>query len=624
MKFNDEFKMRRFSFLITGAILNLQLCSFTAFAADAPAPAQTPLVIAQSGVAPNIMLLFDDSSSMASMHPSDSGYQILLTYHPDDIGSTYSGYRNRVYYASSNTNDLVAAGTRSCQLNSLYYNPAVTYKPWANPDGTLMPNLNPAAVPMYITAPNDYPKMDFTFSRRDFYFTAGTAADITAGLAPYHRILYQYPSGGSSSFSYRGNYTVQSPAMYFIYHGPDANNPNLQVNLNSNANLRNINNYTPVVITEIGSGGITQPASRTDCAVRNNDGSVQCSRAEELQNFVNWFGYYRGRTRTAIAALTHVFARDFGMQYRLGWGAFNQGGATIAGRYYNYLRQGVKAYEGDHAEAFYAWLRNFERNTPGNTPTRAVLDATGQYYSNADNRGPWGAKPGENDTTPHLACRRSYSIVMTDGGWNAADASTNLAGYTRQTGGLISGQGGQSYVYMPKAPYEGASTRNSTYLSDVALYYWNRDLRPDLPNIVVPTNQDEAFWQHMVTHTIGYGTTGSLKETDWPALLVGTKGWGTDKFDDLWHAAVTGHGTYSSASDIENLVASLSSIMQNMALQQVAAPHRVSSSQYLETSNRTYIPSYQTALWAGELISYTMGSSGGLGSVEWRATDRLT
>ena len=619
LKKHSELKAKKLYWAVLGVVFGLQLGGSAAFAQPATkAPAQSPLVVVQSGVAPNIMLIFDDSSSMTSMHPSDSGYQGSLYFHPEDRGSSYSGYTSRVYYAPSDPNEIVAAVTRSPQVNSLYYNPAVTYKPWANADGSLMPDLNPAAVPVFITD-SSFGTLDLTFTSKDYYFTdaSHSTADRAAGLLSYDRRMYTNANG----YNNRGTHTITSPAIYFTYHGPDANDPNFNFKW-SNANIRNIANYTPTVITAIGSGGITQPATRTDCAVENPDGTKQCTRAEELQNFANWYGYYRGRTRTAIAALTHVFAKDFGMQYRLGWASLS-GSANIDGTVYSYIKQGVRPFEGSHADAFYARLRYYERYTPNGTPTRAALDVVGQYFERTDDKGPWGAVPGSNDSTPHLACRKSYAILMTDGGWNGAAGSV-ASNYDRQAGNVITGPNGQSYQYTPSAPYASNYGAGGPFLSDVAMYYWNRDLRPDLTNIVVPTSGNEAFWQHMVTHTIGFGTTGTFRENDWPALQAGTRQWGTDKFDDLWHAAVNGHGTFSSASNIENLIKSLSSIMENMALAEVPAPHSVTSTQYLETTNRVYAPSYQTAAWVGELTSYRLGSSGGLGSVEWRASESLT
>ncbi len=58
------------------------------------------------------------------------------------------------------------------------------------------------------------------------------------------------------------------------------------------------------------------------------------------------------------------------------------------------------------------------------------------------------------------------------------------------------------------------------------MYYWNRDLRPDLVNNVPTSTGNPAFWQHIVQYTIGLGVDGTLKyPDDTAALKSGTKAW---------------------------------------------------------------------------------------------------
>ena len=60
-------------------------------------------------------------------------------------------------------------------------------------------------------------------------------------------------------------------------------------------------------------------------------------------------------------------------------------------------------------------------------------------------------------------------------------------------------------------PGKAFADNASNTLADVAMYYWNRDLRPELENKVrAPTTGDPAFWQHMVNFTVGLGVDGTL------------------------------------------------------------------------------------------------------------------
>ena len=51
-------------------------------------------------------------------------------------------------------------------------------------------------------------------------------------------------------------------------------------------------------------------------------------------------------------------------------------------------------------------------------------------------------------------------------------------------------------------------------LSDVAMFYWNRDLRPDVPNALRPSSADPASWQHLSALVVGYGLNASIYTRD--------------------------------------------------------------------------------------------------------------
>jgi len=68
---------------------------------------------------------------------------------PNGVYGNASEYSNQVAsvnYASGNANEAVSAlAFRSSSYNPLYYNPAITYRPWANADGSLWADSNPLA-----------------------------------------------------------------------------------------------------------------------------------------------------------------------------------------------------------------------------------------------------------------------------------------------------------------------------------------------------------------------------------------------------------------------------------------------------------------------------------------------
>ena len=94
-------------------------------------------------ISPNVMFTLDDSGSMQDeILPDDSSYSRFLFPRADHVYST----------GVDNSNDVptfvdgfsYSARMRSSQTNPIYYNPAVTYRPWSNADGSLMANADPA------------------------------------------------------------------------------------------------------------------------------------------------------------------------------------------------------------------------------------------------------------------------------------------------------------------------------------------------------------------------------------------------------------------------------------------------------------------------------------------------
>ncbi|MGH9891720.1 MAG: pilus assembly protein, partial [bacterium] len=191
-----------------------------------------------------------------------------------------------------------------------------------------------------------------------------------------------------------------------------------------------------------------------------------------------------------------------------------------------------------------------------------------------------------------------------------------------------------SYQYSPVGPYKdawGDPDPTDGTLADVAMYYWNRDLRTSLAN-KVPTNAaDPAFWQHMVSFTVGLGLSGTLDPaTDLPALTTGTKTWpmpfdgaAGENLDDLWHAAVNGRGDFFSASNPDEFAQGLSASLANISDRTGAASSIALNSTSLRAGSRVYQARFKSADWSGQLLSIPILSTGALGPEEWDAAQKL-
>lgn len=514
--------------------LSVMLCCASAQAAlDI---AQVPLYLG-TRADPNIMFTLDDSGSMhfeimpESLIENDARYvypRASQVYGSDD----YDNYT--ITFASDNARN---AYVRSSHNNKLYYNPQLTYRPWANADGSLMANAKVTC------APHNPMK------------TAAGCRDLTqtnrAWWAIYYTEFSPYYYNQDESFW---------PAVYFDYKG--------------SGNVFNAKNYTRVVINKAVATIYGGRPNRSDCK-----NAPVCTYDEEIQNFANWYTYYRSRILAARAGVGRAFASQ-GEAIRVGFATINASGSVI---------RGVTPFSGTDRTAFFDEL--YGRDIPAKgTPLRTSLKEVGEYFSRSDNNGPWSARAGS--TLPHLTCRQSYNILMTDGYWNGDSPSV---GDQDQDG-----------------------IKNT--LADVAYKYWKTDLRSDLANKVPTSTADPANWQHLVNFTVGLGVNGSLDPgkglpASWP------NPYDSDEFkiDDLWHAAVNSKGSFFSAADPDTFAEALSSTLAQIAARNSSASSVTANATRLDSNTHIYQARYNSGDWSGQLVSIPLNSDGTLGEIAWDA-----
>lgn len=333
--------------------------------------------------------------------------------------------------------------------------------------------------------------------------------------------------------------------------------------------------------------------------------------ATQRQNFANWYSYYRTREMTAKAGISRAFA-ELGDGARIGYGRINKSSAsTIDGKSVSTVVRGVRQFRDDpdfpannYRKQFFDWL--FALNSTGGTPLRRALDAAGQYYKNDNTNGPWSTTPGEPDGN-RLACRKSFTILMTDGYWNDAQASTAAA--------RNNNDGTEGNPFADSA---------SNTLADVAMYYWKNDLVSNLEDRVAPTTRDPATWQHMTTYTIGLGVeptgiksggstiTSDVKETVFSALdnpSAPTITWPTpgesssNNIADLMHAALNGRGDFFSARNPEEFASAMKNALASIADQVGAIAPLGQSSSSSTADTMLYQAKFDTDDWSGWLTA---------------------
>ena len=571
------------------------------------APAQVPLFLGGS-IEPNVMFTLDDSGSMHwEMMPDSLRYPYFVYPRQPNLYHSSKEYGNYVI-SFDQSNNVYDRWVRSSAINKIYYNPAVSYRPWSNADGSLMAAASPSCAyhnPKKTSA--GCRNLTVQNSEKAYWMKHnGTLATITSATVPFF--------DSTQSFW---------PALYYTFTG----------DVSSTASIENAANYTRVEIKSA-NAPFTGSANRSDCA-----DAPSCTYDEEIQNFANWYTYYRSRILLARAGVGRAFAEQ-GVGLRVGFAAINKGSATIDSESSpGAVVKGVRKFwddpsdtSKDYRSQFFDSLYTYEIPTL-DTPLRRALDDVGQYFSRTDNNGPWGESPGSNSGTAHLACRQSYNILMTDGYWNSTAASTSGAVNADNVAGpAITGPDNQSYQYTPANPYQGAPnvddpgtpedeslTFQSDTLADVAMYYWNRDLRDDLDNLVPTNTVDEAFWQHLVNFTVGLGVMGKLDPaTDYDKLKNGTETWPApsiigkeENIDDLWHAAVNSRGDFFSASDPEEFADKLSTSLEQIIGRTGSAAAIATNSTRLNADTYVYQARFDSKDWRGELLGYKIDQNTG-------------
>ncbi len=155
------------------------------------------------------------------------------------------------------------------------------------------------------------------------------------------------------------------------------------------------------------------------------------------------------------------------------------------------------------------------------------------------------------------------------------------------TGPQIAGDGlyqNTTYTYDPsvEVQYSTGNGGVTQTLTDVALYWWNRDLRPGVPNAVQQrTNRpDDSFWQNMTTFVVGYGLNASMdtpavraqiaagQAVNWPVVDISPAViTGGERINDTMRAALATRGDFYSANDPDQMRGRIRGVFRAIAQQ---------------------------------------------------------
>ncbi|MDH4323103.1 MAG: PilC/PilY family type IV pilus protein, partial [Betaproteobacteria bacterium] len=374
---------------------------------------------------------------------------------------------------------------------------------------------------------------------------------------------------------------------------------------------------------------------RSDCV------GVSCTYIEEMTNFANWYAYHRTRMHMMKAAAGRAFA-NLNAGFRVGFITIcpvsgNNCQSTAVGSNVvasKYLK--IADYDDPHRANWYAKL--YAQSPSGFTPLREALSRVGLMYAGQFGGGLTGGLTAAADDPVTASCQPNFSILSTDGYWNG-DVGRRIDNSTAM--GNQDNTDTAPYSLQSQGVYDGGTPVASNTLADVALYYYQTDLRPGMADTVPTTNKDTAGHQHMVTFTIGLGLDGQLTyrpdyETagsgDFFDIKQGTKKWpvpvggAPSSLDDLWHAAVSGRGVFFSAKSPDQVAQGLAETLEQLQARVGAgAAAATSNLQPVAGDNFAFTAQYQTADWIGDLRARTIDlSTGTVSAVRlWSAAELL-
>jgi type IV pilus assembly protein PilY1 len=630
-----------FTFLKLG-ISALLLCLTTNVVAQTIS--QKPLLSVSSTAKPNLLFMLDNSGSMN------------LNFVPDNFLSSFE-------FPSPTTATMnPVAAYRSSFANKLFYDPTIRYLPRVDYSGTQLENATEASALAYTkfwsgsAAANGIFYTDFNNSK----------PLCGGGLCQYFTI-----SANPNEVRYEGTYS--NDLVYHLCTSVNAANK-----CTSTAQYTVPQNSATYTLT----AQIDKPATRTDCKAD----PTKCTWQEERQNALNWQQYYSSRLTATQTAAGQAFAdARYDNAFRLGYGRMNKpavvtqdntgsitfvtsfprtvdDSATVTGvANTSLIRRAVRPFTNNEALAtgfktektdFFTWL--YGQTGGGGTPTKQLLEASGNYFGNTTTTGPWSASPAIGSTEAQLSCRRNNTIVFSDGAYNNTEVSpvpaelrnvdngdfTNLANTTHTDSKSV------TFVYSTTpsktATYITYPDAATNTLADMAAKFWIQDLRPDLPDTLNPVSGNPAYWQHMVTYSIGYGIRGSVTDAQIArynqdyllgitptALAWGAPNTNINIINDFVHAGYSGRGkSYSvvTANQVKNAFNDiLSRTTQQAGSDAGVAVADTNSSLSTLAGEFKYVPSYSILESSGDVAAFVLSANGDVSSTTpaWLASRNI-
>ncbi|WP_353222445.1 pilus assembly protein [Salinisphaera hydrothermalis] len=610
-------------------------------------------VVTGSSLAPNILVAVDNSGSMdfETLFPTDNGLLFWdgrtdsaweNGHYVQDSNISYAylfpnGYNNCSARGGCNATDRriysgyyavppipVMAFARSPQYNHSYFNPAVTYKPWINKpeisDFTHVPS-SPVVDDSYFDLTQDIKTYQdgYNFAVIDgMPFGDITYADSYHCTKPSPYGCYSYePYWQTSSKNYvaRGSELVgieYFPATFYLDKGTDLPP-----------------NYGYVGRTLQGYG--PNKENLTGYEIKPNNFATQAQYQAAMQNFANWFTYYRKRSLAIRGGITSAF--DKIGRVRVGSCTITEAQDRLQGAISgaHYLTMTSLPEVGDNSDNrrrdFYESIYGMDFSRALGTPNRPALYYLGRELEN-------------NPDIIQSPCQRNYALLFTDGYNNGALPSN--ASLDPSNDGDVDGD------------------HYTNTIADIAMHFY-KDLTP--PKGISDSNalrapegcpEDKSLdcvtKPHMTTFGITLGQQGYIfGNTDaYPAAnsdpYNNPPPWyayssnpnakfnygnlptgGPQEIDDLWHATINSRGALLNANSPEKLADKFTNVLNQILGRGETLTNATGNSTSLTANSEVFQTQYETTHWTGDLIAFNaLNGSTAQSDRLWSAASLLT
>lgn len=649
--------------ILKGLAITLFGALLGASAADATSLALTNVPLVQGltqSVPPNIFVILDNSASMQSDYIPDgaSGYTGSLCYY--NPGFNKLAYNPNVTYTPP---PLPAGGTWANQTftaahSNIYGDPALSGTTSSTTDlsaTTATPTTLSVASNGLTTTKSSTTVTVTLAAAAPSTLTTGTVVTISGASASVGGISTTNLNKSNVTITVLSSTTFSYTAGASATSAASGGGSSVKVAYNVN-----IPNYYYAVY----NANPLSPPTTTTCPADTSYTKTYPTTAADQQNFANWYTYYRYRINMMKSTLSRAFV-NVNPAFRVGFTTI-QNNVTTPSTNSNAPFMEAAPFSAANLKTFLTLVQGTDSSGGSGTRLRGELALVGRYYA--------GYQSNQSTTATRLtaahdpvqyACQQNFALLTTDGYWTSNDdSSTGFGAIQLNPASQIGNVDGTASTLgtpaPPVPPYLDKNNASNT-LADVAYYYYWTDLRPTsgtsslnlggllpdgvtqldvTPNIVPVTASDPNPAQHMTTFTLGLGAPGTLDATNYTSggsaaykqILAGTLAWPTPTdnssgdstdIDDLWHAAVNGHGVYLSAGDPTAVLTALN--LQLAAISKTvgsAAAVATSNLQPVAGDNAAYSGQYSTAVWTGDLNSYSIDLSTGAisGTSNWASS----